>query len=71
MLGRVNEDHEPVLVTQPNGRAAMVFDADDYASMMETMHLLRSPTSVKRLQRGMAQYRKGQRKSIDVETYLN
>jgi antitoxin YefM len=31
--------------------------------MMETLHLMRSPTNVKHIEKSLAQYRKGQIKS--------
>jgi antitoxin YefM len=60
-LDRVAEDHEPVVVTREGGKPAVVLIAlDDYASLEETRHLLRSPanarrllTSVKALEAGM------------------
>jgi antitoxin YefM len=33
-----------------------------YNSMMETLHLLKSPANVKHLEKSLAQYRKGQTK---------
>jgi len=67
----VNEDHEQVMVTRPNGRAVMLVDAEDYESLMETVHLLRIPANAARLLKGAEQYRKGQRKTVDVNAYLD
>ncbi len=71
MLDRVNDDHDQVLVTRPNGRAVVMLDAGDYESLMETVHLVRVPANAARLQKGAEQYRKGQRKVIDVNAYLD
>jgi antitoxin YefM len=41
-----------------------------YNSMMETLHLLKSPANVKHLEKSLAQYRKGQTKEkalVDAE----
>jgi antitoxin YefM len=43
-LDRVNEDHEPVLITRDEGKpAAVLMSLEDYASFEETAYLLRSP----------------------------
>jgi antitoxin YefM len=43
-LDRVNEDHEPVLITRDKGKpAAVLMSLEDYASLEETAYLLRSP----------------------------
>jgi len=36
---------------------------DTYNSMMETVHLLKSPANVKHLEKSLTQYRKGQIKA--------
>ncbi|MBL4774859.1 MAG: type II toxin-antitoxin system prevent-host-death family antitoxin [Mariprofundus sp.] len=71
VLNQVNEDHEQVLVTRPNGQAVMLVDADDYESLMETVHLLRVPANTTRLLKGVEQYKQSQRKVVDVNTYLD
>jgi len=49
----------------------MLVDADDYTGLMETVHLLRVPANATRLLKGVEQYRQGQRKVVDVNTYLD
>jgi len=49
-LDRVNEDHEPVLITRDKGKpAAVLMSLEDYASFEETAHLLKSPRNAERL----------------------
>jgi len=71
VFDQVNKNHEQIMVTRPNGQAVMLVDADDYESLMETVHLLRIPANANRLLVGAEQYRQGQRKVIDVNTYLD
>ncbi|GAB6042321.1 type II toxin-antitoxin system Phd/YefM family antitoxin [Endothiovibrio diazotrophicus] len=71
VLDRVNDDHEPVAVRRGRGRAVVVMDAADYASIVETLYLVRSPANAERLAKGMEQHRKGERKEIDVAAYLD
>jgi antitoxin YefM len=50
MLDRVADDHEPVVITREGGKPAVVLIAlEDYASLEETRHLLRSPANAQRL----------------------
>jgi len=71
VLNQVNEDHEQILVTRPNGQAVMLVDADDYKGLMESVHLLRVPANATRLLKGVEQYRQGQRKVVNVNTYVD
>jgi antitoxin YefM len=43
---------------------------DTFNSLMETLHLMKSPANVKHLEKSIAQYRKGQAKTkrlVDAE----
>jgi len=71
ILNTVLDTSEPVSVTVDRDREIVVLTADEYSSLMETLHLLRSPVNAERLQKGMEQHRKGQRKAIDVTAYLD
>ena len=71
VLDLVNDSHEPVSIRRSGGRSVVVMDADDYASIIETLHLVRNPANAERLQEGMRQYREGQIKEIDVASYLD
>jgi antitoxin YefM len=71
VLDRVNSDHVPVSVARTGGREVVLVDGDDYRSIMETLHLVRSPANAERLEEGMRQHREGQRNVIDVEAYLD
>lgn len=53
-LDRVAEDHEPVVVTREGGKPPVVLiSLEDYASLEETQHLLRSPANAARLLRSV------------------
>lgn len=50
MIDRVNDDHEPVIITRDKGKpSAVLMSVEDYASIEETRYLLRSPTNALRL----------------------
>lgn len=59
LMEAANSDREPITITR-NGRASVVLmDADEYASIMETFHLLSSPANAERLRRSLADSRSG------------
>lgn len=49
MMDRVNENHEPLIVTRSKGRPTVMVSLEDYAAMEETLYLLSSPKNAKRL----------------------
>ena len=71
VLDRVNDDHEPVTVPRGPGRSVVILDAEDYASIIETLHLVRSPRNAERLREGMAQHQAGRITEINVAPYLD
>ena len=63
-LDRVNEDHEPVLITRDKGKpAAVLMSLEDYASFEETAYLLKSPRNAKRLRDAIAELDAGRGKA--------
>ena len=45
IMDRVNDDHEPVIVTRAKGRPVVMVSLEDWASMDETTYLLASPAN--------------------------
>lgn len=58
-MDRVNDDRTPILITRQRGRSAVLMSLEDYNSLTETMHLLRSPKNAARLAESMAQASRG------------
>jgi len=71
ILDRVNDDHQPVSIRRAGGRGVVVMDADDYASIQETLYLVRNPANAERLRLGMKQHQNGQTTEIDIDAYLD
>lgn len=68
VLDRVVEDADTTIITRRDSADAVVMSLDHYNSLMETVHLLRSPANAKHLSESIAQYREGrvvQRDLID------
>ncbi|MBC7286376.1 type II toxin-antitoxin system prevent-host-death family antitoxin [Hoeflea sp.] len=45
MMDRVNDDHEPVIVTRAKGKPVVMISLEDYQSMDETAYLLATPAN--------------------------
>lgn len=60
VLDGVVNDADATVITRRDGEDAVVVSLDYYNSLMETVHLLRSPANVEHLRRSIEQYRSGQ-----------
>jgi len=52
-LDKVGEDKVNIVVTRSKGEDVVVLPASEYESMLETLHLLRSPANAGHLRMGM------------------
>lgn len=59
VLDRVINDADTTVITRRDSQDAVVMSLDYYNSLMETVHLLRSPTNVEHLNKSITQYRQG------------
>ncbi|MFC2503457.1 MAG: type II toxin-antitoxin system Phd/YefM family antitoxin [Cardiobacterium sp.] len=59
VLDRVAHDKSTTRITRRNGEDAVVMSLDTYNSLMETLHLLKTPANAAHLQRSITQYHSG------------
>ena len=59
VLAGVVNDADTTVITRRDSEDAVVMSLDYYNSLMETVHLLRSPENAEHLKRSKAQYRAG------------
>ncbi|WP_373190676.1 type II toxin-antitoxin system Phd/YefM family antitoxin [Halomonas sp.] len=59
ILDSVINDADAAIITRRDAEDAVVMSLDHYNSLMETVHLLRSPANASHLERSMAQYKAG------------
>ncbi|WP_305370687.1 type II toxin-antitoxin system Phd/YefM family antitoxin [Photobacterium leiognathi] len=59
VLDNVEKDVDITVITRSDAKDAVVMSLDYYNSLMETVHLLRSPENAEHLNRSIAQYRVG------------
>ncbi|MBU3006084.1 type II toxin-antitoxin system Phd/YefM family antitoxin [Paraglaciecola arctica] len=68
VLDNVIDDADTTIITRRDTVDAVVMSLDYYNSLMETVHLLRSPANAEHLNRSIAQFKAGkttQRELID------
>lgn len=53
MLDKVNDDHDPVLITRQRGKPAVLMSLEDFNAYEETAYLLSSPRNAARLRRAI------------------
>ncbi|GGH49113.1 type II toxin-antitoxin system prevent-host-death family antitoxin [Frigidibacter albus] len=66
VMDRVNDDHEPVIVTRATGKPVVMVSLEDWASMDETAYLLTSPENARRLRGGVAALNRGEARPRDL-----
>ncbi len=67
MMDRVNEDHEPIVVTRAQGKPVVMISLEDYEAMDETAYLLASPANAKALQEAVARVEASQFVTTSIE----
>ena len=60
ILDRVEADADMTLITRRHAQGAVVMSLDTYNSLMETVHLLRSPANAAHLQRSLDEAERGE-----------
>lgn len=67
VMDRVNDDHEPVIVTRARGKPVVMVSLEDWASMDETTYLLASPANRAALMTAIADLDEAQKIEADLE----
>jgi antitoxin YefM len=62
VIDQVVDDADVTLITRRDAPNAVIMSQAYYDSLIETVHLLRSPANVAHLERSIAQLRKGEAK---------
>lgn len=58
-MDKVNENHEPIIITRQNGAAVVLMSLEDFNAWEETAYLLRSPANAMRLGNAVAAIESG------------
>ena len=60
VLDQVADDADYTIITRRDAEDAVVMSLDQFNSLMETVHLLKSPANAAHLARSIKQYRSGE-----------
>jgi len=63
VIDQVVADADVTVISRRDADDAVLMSLETYNSMVETMHLLRSPANARHLAKSIAQYQKGQVKA--------
>ena len=66
VLDGVVNDADTTVITRRDADDAVVMSLDYYNSLMQTVHLLRSPKNAEHLSRSIEQYRAGQTRQREL-----
>jgi antitoxin YefM len=68
LLDRASDDLETVYITRRGRGAVAMISADELSSLLETVHLLRSPANAERLQSALEREARGEGVVVSPET---
>ncbi|MGH2533822.1 MAG: type II toxin-antitoxin system Phd/YefM family antitoxin [Thermomicrobiales bacterium] len=68
LLDRVSRDREPVIIRRRNGEDVALIAADELSSLLESVHLIRSPANAERLLAALARAKEGTTVAQSVES---
>lgn len=66
VLDRVIDDADYTIITRRDADDAVVMSLDYFNSLLETVHLLKSPANAAHLERSITQYKQGQVREKDL-----
>ncbi|MEL6440887.1 MAG: type II toxin-antitoxin system prevent-host-death family antitoxin [Cyanobacteria bacterium J06621_8] len=67
VLDQVVDDADYTVITRRDADDAVVMSLDYFNSLLETVHLLKSPANAAHLERSIAQYKQGQVTEKDLD----
>ncbi|CAM3660173.1 type II toxin-antitoxin system Phd/YefM family antitoxin [Xenorhabdus thuongxuanensis] len=65
-LDKVNDDHQPIMITRQNGKPAVVLSLEDFRAYEETAYLMASPKNAARLNQAIAEVEGGKTVEKDL-----
>ncbi len=66
VLDQVVNDADCTVITRRDSEDAVVMSLDNYNSLMETVHLLKSPANAEHLRKSIEQYQNGEMLKRDL-----
>lgn len=66
MIDKVVADRAPIIITRQRGGGAVLVSQEEWASIEETMYLLRSPANARRLVEAVRGFEAGDEQGIEL-----
>ena len=66
VIDQVVDGTDFTVIARPDASDAVVMSLDTFNSLMETLHLMKSPANAKYLEKSISQYRKSQTKTKEL-----
>ena len=67
LMDRATDDHDVVVIERRGKKAVVLVAEEEWSSLLETAHLLRSPRNAERLLRSLERARRGEGEVTTVE----
>jgi antitoxin YefM len=67
LMDQVNDDREIVIIKRRNGEDAALIAASELSSILETLHLLRSPKNAERLLSALESAKRGEGRTMTID----
>jgi antitoxin YefM len=65
-LDKVNDDHQPLLVTRQKSKPVVVISLEDFKAYEETAYLMASPNNAKRLNDAINEIERGKSQNHEL-----
>ena len=66
VLDKVNNDHQPIVITRQNAKPAVIISLEDFNSYEETYYLMSSPKNAHRLNKSIKEIESGKVKKHEL-----
>ncbi|MCK5525924.1 MAG: type II toxin-antitoxin system prevent-host-death family antitoxin [Candidatus Latescibacteria bacterium] len=71
VMDQVADYMEPIRIEQEKGKSAILVNAEDFDSLMETAYLLRSPANAARLKQALDEFESGKGILLDAQAIMD
>ncbi|ECC1659798.1 type II toxin-antitoxin system prevent-host-death family antitoxin [Salmonella enterica subsp. salamae] len=66
LMQQANDDRAPILVTRKGAKSVVMIDAEEFASIQETLHLFSNPANAAHIESSLASLKRGDYEELDI-----
>lgn len=67
LMQQANDDLAPILITRKGAKSVVVIDAEEFASIQETLHLFSNPANAAHIERSIQQADNGELQDYEFD----